>query len=308
MKATRQSFGEALIELGARYDNLVVLDADLLKSVNTHGFAQRFPQRFIQMGIAESNMLGVAAGLALSGFIPFACSFASFLSGRYETIRISVAYSKANVKIVGTHCGVGIGEDGHTQMGLEDISIMRNLPGITVIQPVDDIETRQAVEFAIHHDHAVYLRLTRQPVEQVNKDDYRFEWGKGVVLKEGSDILLLATGALVYNVLQAARELEKENIHARVVNIHTIKPIDRALLLKQIKKTKRIMTFEDHSIIGGLGSAVAEVISEQESVGLKRIGINDTFGESGSMEELYRKFGFDKESIKQSIKRFLRRD
>jgi len=305
-KPTRVSFGEALAEMGEKFKNIVVLDADLSKSTKSDLFAQRFPERFFHMGIEEANMIGVAAGLALSGFVPFICSFAVFITGRYDTIRMSVAYSEANVKIVGTHAGLGIGEDGNSQMALEDVSLMRSLPGMSVIQPADDIETRQAVKFIAKHNGPVYLRLTRQVVEDINSPDYKFEYGKGVVLKDGKDVALLATGALVYNALKAGEELEKEGISAKVINIHTIKPIDRNLIIELSENIGRIITLEDHNITGGLGSAVAEVMAEFGNAKLKRIGLNDCFGESGSPSELYKKYGFDKESIKNTVRNFLK--
>jgi len=304
-KATRVSFGEKLAELGETYENIVVLDADLSESTKSAMFGKKFPERFFQMGIAEANMVGVGAGLALSGFIPFICSFAVFLTGRYDTIRMSVAYSEANVKIVGTHSGIGIGEDGNSQMALEDISLMRSLPGMTVIQPADDIETKQAVEYAVTHKGPVYLRLTRQALEDINNKNYKFEIGKGDVLKEGKDVALFATGALVYNTLQAAETLSQIGIDAKVVNVHTIKPIDAELIKKTAKEIGKIVTLEDHNIIGGLGSAVAEVLSETGEGKLKRIGLPDIFGESGSSEALYNKYGFDADGIVNSVQEFL---
>ncbi len=304
-KATRVSFGEKLAELGETYKNIVVLDADLSESTKSAMFGKKFPERFFQMGIAEANMVGVGAGLALSGFIPFICSFAVFLTGRYDTIRMSVAYSEANVKIVGTHSGIGIGEDGNSQMALEDISLMRSLPGMTVIQPADDIETKQAVEYAVTHKGPVYLRLTRQALEDINNKNYKFEIGKGDVLKEGKDVALFATGALVYNTLQAAETLSQIGIDAKVVNVHTIKPIDAELIKKTAKEIGKIVTLEDHNIIGGLGSAVAEVLSETGEGKLKRIGLPDIFGESGSSEALYNKYGFDADGIVNSVQEFL---
>jgi len=305
-KATRVSFGEALAELGEKYKNIVVLDADLAKSTKADLFEKKFPERFFPMGVAEANMIGVAAGLALTGFIPFICSFAVFVTGRYDTIRMSVAYNLANVKIVGTHAGIGIGEDGNSQMGLEDISLMRSLPNFVVIQPADDIETKKAVEFAVEYKGPVYLRLTRQNVEKINPDNYKFDFGKGVILKEGKDVAIFATGALVYNALKAAEELEKENISVKVINIHTIKPIDKELIIETAKNIRKIITAEDHNIIGGLGSAVAEVLAENGiSAKLKRIGLNDIFGESGSTSDLYKKYGFDINGLKNSVKNFI---
>ena len=304
-KASRASFGEAIAELGEKYKDVVVLDADLSKSTKSEMFAKKFPNRFFEMGIAEANMIGTGAGLALAGKIPFICSFGVFLTGRYDIIRMSIAYSDANVKIVGTHVGIGIGEDGNSQMGLEDINLMRGLPGMIVIQPADHIETKQAVEFAIQHKGPVYLRLTRQKLDDINKEDYNFEMGKGVVLKEGKEITLIATGALVSNVLKAAETLEQEGIHAKVINIHTIKPIDKDLIIESAKETGKIMTFEDHNIIGGLGSAVSEVLSENLPTPLKRIGINDVFGESGTTADLYTKYGFNSATLVDTIKKYL---
>ncbi len=304
-KATRVSFGEALEELGEKNPNIVVLDADLSKSTMSIKFAKKFPDRFFEMGIAEQNMIGTAAGLALAGKIPFACSFACFLIGRYETIRISVAYTNANVKLVGTHAGIGIGEDGYSQMGLEDIALMRALPNISIVQPCDDIETKQAVKYIAEHEGPVFLRLTRQPLENVNHAVYKFEFGKGVVLRDGKDVTIFATGGVVFNSLLAAEELEKDRISARVVNIHTIKPIDEELIIKCAKETGRIVTVEDHNIVGGLGSAVMEVLSENYPVKVKRIGIVK-FGESGDPKALYEKHGLDPNGIARAVRKFLK--
>ncbi len=304
-KATRVSFGEALEELGEKNPNIVVLDADLSKSTMSIKFAKKFPDRFFEMGIAEQNMIGTAAGLALAGKIPFACSFACFLIGRYETIRMSVAYTNANVKLVGTHAGIGIGEDGYSQMGLEDIALMRALPNVSVVQPCDDIETKQAVEYIAEHEGPVFLRLTRQPLEDVNHAGYKFEFGKGVILRDGKDVTIFATGGVVFNSLLAAEELEKDGISARVVNIHTIKPIDKELIVKCAIETGKIVTVEDHNIIGGLGSAVMEVLSENYPVKVKRIGIVK-FGESGSPKALYEKYGLDPKGIARAVREFLK--
>jgi len=304
-KATRVSFGEALEELGERNPDIVVLDADLSKSTMSIKFAKKFPDRFFEMGIAEQNMIGTAAGLALAGKIPFACSFACFLIGRYETIRMSVAYTNANVKLVGTHAGIGIGEDGYSQMGLEDIALMRALPNVSVVQPCDDIETKQAVEYIASHEGPVFLRLTRQPLEEVNPPGYKFEFGKGVVLKDGKDVTIFATGGVVFNSLLAAEQLEKEGISARVVNIHTIKPIDEELVIKCAVETGKIVTVEDHNIVGGLGSAVMEVLSENYPVRVKRVGIRK-FGESGNPKALYEKYGLDPAGIAQAVREVLK--
>jgi transketolase len=303
-KATRESFGEALASLGEKYKDVVVLDADLAKATKSELFLKKYPDRFFEMGIAEANMVGTGAGLALAGKIPFICSFGVFLTGRYDIIRMSIAYSQANVKIVGTHAGIGIGEDGNSQMGLEDIALMRVLPNMTVVQPADDIEARQAVEYAIQHKGPMYLRFSRQKLDDVNGADYKFQFGKGVTLKDGKDIAVFATGGLVGPALSAAKELEAEGLSVAVINIHTIKPLDEELVLQYARKTKKLMTMEDHSIIGGLGSAVAELLAEKHPTRLKRIGMNDKFGESGTPEALYRKYGFDKEGIKASILKY----
>lgn len=303
-KATRVSFGEALEELGEKMPEIVVLDADLSKSTMSIKFAKRFPDRFFEMGIAEQNMIGTAAGLALCGKIPFACSFACFLIGRYETIRMSVAYTNANVKLVGTHAGIGIGQDGYSQMGLEDIALMRALPNISVVQPCDDIETKQAVEYIARHKGPVFLRLTRQKLEEVNSSNYRFEFGKGVVLRDGKDVTIFATGGVVFNSLVAAEKLEKDGISARVVNIHTIKPIDTELVVKCAMETGNIVTVEDHNIVGGLGSAVMEVLSERYPARVRRIGI-EKFGESGDPKALYAKYGLDADGIANTVRSFL---
>lgn len=303
-KATRESFGEALASLGEKYTDVVVLDADLAKATKSDIFLKKFPERFFEMGIAEANMVGTGAGLALAGKIPFICSFGVFLTGRYDIIRMSIAYSQANVKIVGTHAGIGIGEDGNSQMGLEDIAIMRVLPNMTVVQPADDIEARQAVEYAIQHKGPMYLRFSRQKLDDVNGSDYKFQFGKGVTLKDGKDIAVFATGGLVGPALSAAKELEAEGLNVAVINIHTIKPLDEELVLSYARKAKKLMTMEDHSVIGGLGGAVAELLAEKHPAKLKRIGMNDKFGESGTPDSLYKKYGFDKDGVKASILKY----
>lgn len=295
--ASRQSFGLALAELGATNPGIVVMDADLSKSTMSCHFAEKYPERFFEFGIAEANMIGAAAGMALSGKVPFICSFACFITGRFDTIRMSIGYSQANVKVVGTHAGIGIGEDGHSQMGLEDLGLMRSIPGFVVLQPADDIETRQAVQFAAEHKGPVYLRLTRQKLDQVNGDDYQFEMGKGVTLADGKDMTLIATGGTVGYAVKAKERLASKGIDARVVNIHTIKPIDDELIAQCAKDTGCLMTVEDHSIIGGLGSAVAEVVAEKAPAKLKRWGILDEFGQSGTQVDLYRAYRIDDEGI-----------
>ncbi|MGC9328761.1 MAG: transketolase family protein, partial [Candidatus Hinthialibacter sp.] len=229
-KATRQAFGEALVDVGAHFPNVVVMDADLSKSTMSCLFAEKYPDRFFELGIAEANMIGAGAGMALAGKIPFVCSFACFITGRFDTIRMSVGYTQSNVKIIGTHAGVGIGEDGHSQMGLEDIALMRTIPGMIVIQPADERETKQAVQFAAAHNGPVYIRLTRQKLPDVNTDDYTFECGKGVLLADGSDMTIFATGGTVHHALKAKELLSKQGVDARIVNISTLKPMDEELV------------------------------------------------------------------------------
>lgn len=306
-KATRQAFGEALADLGGRNSNIVVLDADLSKSTMSGLFADKYPDRFFECGIAEANMLGAAAGLALTGKIPFACSFACFITGRYDTIRISIAYSQANVKVIGTHAGIGIGEDGFSQMGLEDLGLMRGLPGFTVIQPADEIETKQAVAWAAEHKGPVYLRLTRQKLADVNPADYRFKAGHGVVLADGADMTVFATGGTVQHALKAKALLAQNGVDARIVNIHSIKPIDKELILKCARETGCLFTVEDHNVIGGLGSAVAEVISEAHPTPLKRWGVLDVFGESGTEQDLYKAFKLDADGIAEAALDFYKK-
>jgi transketolase len=305
-KASRAAFGEALIELGARDERIVTLDADLSKSTMTAGFAKKFPDRAFNLGIAESGMIGVAAGLALAGRVPFACSFACFLVGRFETIRVSVAYTEAPVKLVGTHVGVAIGEDGYTQMGLEDIACLRSLPNIPIVQPADELETRQAVAFAVEHPGPLYLRLTRQGLEPVHEAGYRFQLGKANLLRPGNDVTLLATGGTVWNTLEAAKKLAADGIHAEVINVATIKPLDEEAILRSAGRTGHVMTVEDHSIHGGLGGAVAELLGEVMPTPLKRLGVT-TFGESGDPKGLYAKHGLDPDGIAGSVRKFLAR-
>jgi len=303
-KATRESFGEALKQIGADFPKVVVLDADLSVSTKSVVFAKAFPDRFFEMGIAEANMIGTGAGLSFTGFIPFICSFACFVVGRFETIRVSIGYSRANVKIVGTHAGIGIGEDGYTQMGLEDMNVMRGLPGVIIIQPSDDITTRAAVRFAAEHVGPVYLRLTRQKLPALHGDEKIFESGKGIILKEGKEIALVGTGATVCEALKASEELSKHT--PWVVDMHTIKPIDRELVKRLAQSCRTIITIEDHNIIGGLGTAVAEVLAEDGSKArLIRIGIRDTYAESGTPEALYEKYGLSAGKIVTYLKEVL---
>ena len=305
-KASRAAFGEALLELGAKDEHIVTVDADLSKSTMTAKFAHTYPDRAFNVGIAESGMIGLAAGLALAGRIPFACSFACFVVGRFETIRVSVAYTNAPVKLVGTHVGVAIGEDGYTQMGLEDIACLRSLPNIPIVQPADEIETKQAVAFAVEHDGPLYLRFTRQNLEPVHDGAYRFAFGKADLLRPGHDVTILATGGTVWNSLEAAKKLAESGIDAEVINVATIKPLDEDALLLSAGKTGRVVTVEDHSIHGGLGGAVAELFAEVMPTPVKRLGVSG-FGESGDPPGLYRKHGLDPDGIARSVTKFLKR-
>ncbi len=303
--ATRKSFGTALVEIGDSFPDIVVLDADLRKSTMTGAFADTYPERSFDVGIAEQNLVGIGAGLALSGKIPFICSFACFIAGRFEQIRMSVGYTDANVKIVGTHAGIGIGEDGYSQMGVEDISAIRSLPNFAIVQPADDRETRLATRYLAEHNGPAYFRLTRQNLNDIFGSDYTFEFGKGVVVREGTDVSIFATGAMVYNSMQAAETLSKNGIKAKVVNIHTIKPLDDELLVECAKETGKIVSVEDHSIIGGLGSAVCETLSEKYPVPVMRIGVRE-YGESGPYEDVYEKFGLSSGKIAAAVERFVK--
>ncbi|MBQ5320458.1 MAG: transketolase family protein [Oscillospiraceae bacterium] len=301
-RATRESYGAALAELSKENDKLFVLDADLAEATKTITFKKACPERFIDCGIAEGNMIGVAAGLATCGATVFASSFAMFAAGRaFEQIRNSVCYPKLNVKIGATHAGISVGEDGATHQCLEDIALMRSIPNMVIVNPCDDIEAMQAVKAAAEYKGPVYLRFGRLAVEDLNNEDYEFTIGKGVLLRDGTDVTIIATGLPVGRSLKAAELLEKEGISARVVNIHTIKPIDREIIIESAKKTGLIVTVEEHNIIGGLGSAVSEVLSEEVPTKLCRVGINDTFGYSGPAEELLTRFGLDAEGIKTKI-------
>jgi len=308
-KATRVAFGEALLRVAAKNDRVVIINADLGKSTNTVKFVEKYPDRSFNVGVAEANMIGIGAGLALEGWIPFICTFATFVAGRFETIRVSLAYNHANVKIVGTHAGIGIGEDGYSQMALEDIALMRSLPNMSVIQPGDAIETERAVEYIVQHQGPVFLRLTRQKVEDVNPPDYRFEFGKGVIVDaargEGRDLTIMATGGTVYNAREAARELRSQGLDVRAVNIHTLKPIDEELVLDSIQRSGRILTVEDHGLRGGLGSAVCEVVAERGEGVVRRIAVRD-FGESGDPVALYKKFGLSIDHIVAEAKKLLK--
>lgn len=305
--ATRESYGNALAELGKNHEDVVVLDADLAAATKTGVFKKAFPERHIDCGIAECNMLGVAAGLAAAGKVPFASSFAMFAAGRaFEQVRNSVGYPKLNVKIGATHAGISVGEDGATHQCNEDIALMRTIPGMVVINPSDDIEAKAAVQAAYDHVGPVYMRFGRLAVPVINdKPDYKFELGKGVVLREGKDLTIIATGLPVANCLEAAEKLAADGIDAKVINIHTIKPIDQELIVAAAKETGKVVTVEEHSIIGGLGSAVCDVLSEQAPTKVMKIGINDTYGESGPAVELVKKYGLDADSIYEKVKSFV---
>ncbi len=301
--ATRESYGAALAEFGEKYD-IIVMDADLSKSTKTDTFKKKFPERFINCGIAEASMLSTAAGLATCGKIVFASSFAMFAAGRaFEQIRNSICYPKLNVKIGATHAGISVGEDGATHQCLEDIGIMRTLPNMVIINPADDTEAKAAVEAAIKHDGPVYLRFGRLAVPVLYDDTYKFDLGKGVQLKEGNDVTLVATGLLVETALNAAELLKAEGINARVINIHTIKPIDKEIITKAALETGAIVTCEEHNVIGGLGSAVAEVLCENAPAVLQRIGTQDVFGRSGKPNELFEIYGLTAEAIRDAAKK-----
>ena len=305
--ATRESYGKALAELGAEYPNLVVLDADLAGATKTDIFKKAWPERHIDCGIAEGNMMGVAAGLAAAGMIPFASTFAMFAAGRaYEQVRNSIAYPRLNVKIGATHAGISVGEDGASHQCLEDIALMRVIPGMVVICPSDDVEARKAVRAAAEYNGPVYLRFGRSAVPVINAENYDFRIGKGQLLRTGKDVTLAATGITVAAALEAAERLSAEGIDAEVINIATIKPLDTELLLASAAKTGKVITCEEHSIISGLGGAVAECLSENLPTRMFRIGIRDRFGESGSAAELIRKYQLDGEGIFTQAKEFLK--
>lgn len=306
--ATRDAYGEALAELGAVNENIVVLEADLSKSTKTNDFKKVYPERFFNMGIAEQNLLGTAAGFAAAGKIPFASSFAVFATGRaYDQIRNSIAYPNLNVKIAATHAGLTVGEDGGSHQMLEDIALMRALPNMTVIVPADGVETKQAVKAAAEYEGPVYIRMGRPKVPVLFGDDYKFEIGKGVVLKEGSDVTLVATGIMVSKAVEAAELLATEGISAAVVNISTIKPLDADLIIAQAQKTGAMVTCEEHNIYGGLGSAVAEVLVENCPVPMVRVGVVDKFGESGLPDELLEKHGLTANNIAAQAKAVIAR-
>ena len=302
--ATREAYGKALAALANTNENVVVLDADLSKSTKTADFKAVAPERFFNMGIAEGNMMGVAAGLSTCGKVPFVSTFAMFAAGRaFEQIRNSICYPKLNVKVCATHAGLTVGEDGASHQAIEDISLMRSVPNMVVINPADDIETEAAIKAVAEMEGPCYVRLGRMAVSRVNDEaNYNFVIGKGITLAEGNDVAIIATGIIVEAALEAKEELAKEGINARVINIHTIKPIDEELIIKAAKETGVIVTAEEHSIIGGLGSAVAEVVSENCPVPVLRVGVKDTFGESGKPNELLEKYGLTSKDIVNKVK------
>ena len=306
--ATRERYGNALVELGKEKEDLVVLDADLAAATKTGIFKKAFPERHIDCGIAEANMTGIAAGMSTCGYVPFISTFAMFAAGRsFEQVRNSIGYPHLNVKIGATHAGISVGEDGATHQCNEDLALMREIPGMVVINPSDDIEAKAAVRAAYEHAGPVYLRFGRLAVPVINdRPDYHFEIGKGVVLKEGTDVTIFATGLCVSSALEAAEKLKEDGIDAEIVNIHTIKPIDRELVIASAKKTGKVVTAEEHSVIGGLGSAVAEVLSEEAPTKLLRIGVGDVFGESGPAKELVAKYGLDGTGIYEKVKKFVK--
>lgn len=302
--ATRDSYGNALVELGQEYDNVVVLDADLAAATKTGTFKKAFPERHIDCGIAECNMMGIAAGIATTGKVPFASSFAMFAAGRaFEQVRNAIGYPKLNVKIGATHAGISVGEDGASHQCNEDIALMRTIPGMVIINPSDDVEAKAAVKAAYEHYGPVYLRFGRLAAPVINDTpDYKFELGKGVTVREGKDITIVATGLEVGFAIEAAKMLEADGIDARVINIHTIKPLDEDIIVKAATETKKIFTVEEHSIIGGLGSAVCDVVCEKCPVPVYKIGMRDKFGESGPALELLHKYELDAEGIYNQIK------
>lgn len=306
--ATRDSYGNALAELGKEFENLVVLDADLAGATKTGTFKKVFPERFFDCGIAEGNMMGIAAGLATTGLVPFASTFAMFAAGRaFEQVRNSIGYPKLNVKIGATHAGISVGEDGATHQCNEDIALMRTIPGMVVINPSDDVEAKAAVRAAFLHEGPCYLRFGRLAVPVINDNpDYKFELGKGVVLREGKDVAIVATGLCVNSALEAAEKLAADGIDAKVINIHTIKPLDEELILAAAKEIGKVVTVEEHSVIGGLGSAVCDVLAEKCPTLVKKIGVQDVFGESGPAVALLAKYKLDGQGVYEQVKDFVK--
>lgn len=307
VKATRDSFGEALCELAKTNEDIIVLDADLAAATKTVVFKKAYPDRFFDCGIAECNMVGIAAGLATCGKIPFAASFAMFSAGRaYEQVRNSVCYPNLNVKIAGSHAGISVGEDGATHQCCEDIGVMRTIPNMTIINPCDHYEMKAAVKAMVDYNGPCYVRLGRLAVESVNNnDDYKFELGKGIELKDGKDITIVATGLMVQEAVKAAASLEEQGINARVINIHTIKPLDEEIILKAARETGRIVTVEEHNVMGGLGEAVASYLSEVCPTPVTKIGVYDVFGHSGPALDLLKQFGLSAENIEKTVKEVL---
>ncbi len=302
MKATRDSFGEEIVKLGETDSRIVVLDADLSKSTKSEAFGKKFPERFFQMGIAEANMISTAAGLAMSGKIAFACSFGAFLTGRYDQIRMSVSYNRANVKLIGTHAGVAIGEDGHSQMGLEDVALLRSLPNFQIFQPADDIECREMIRFVLTRPEPAYLRLTRQKMPNIHSADWKYKLGKWDLIQKGSGVAFIGTGQLVHSGMEAQSMLDSQ---MTIVNASTLKPIDEELIIQLAKTHDLIVTAEDHYVTGGLGSAVAEVLAENGlATPLRRIGVRD-FGESGTEAEVYEHFKLNAKGVAEQLKSFI---
>ena len=304
--ATRESYGNALVELGAEHDNLIVLDADLAAATKTGVFKKAYPDRHIDCGIAECNMMGIAAGLSTTGIVPFASTFAMFAAGRaFEQVRNSIGYPHLNVKIGATHAGISVGEDGATHQCNEDIALMRTIPGMVILNPADDVEAKACVKAAYEYNGPVYLRFGRLAVPVINdRPDYKFELGKGVVLREGKDVTIVATGLCVSSALEAAEKLAADGIDAKIINIHTIKPLDEELIVAAAKETCKVVTVEEHSVIGGLGSAVCDALAEKCPVPVKKIGVQDVFGESGPAVALLAKYKLDGEGVYEQVKEF----
>ena len=304
--ATRESYGNALVELGAEHDNLIVLDADLAAATKTGVFKKAYPDRHIDCGIAECNMMGIAAGLSTTGIVPFASTFAMFAAGRaFEQVRNSIGYPHLNVKIGATHAGISVGEDGATHQCNEDIALMRTIPGMVILNPADDVEAKACVKAAYEYNGPVYLRFGRLAVPVINdRPDYKFELGKGVVLREGKDVTIVATGLCVSSALEAAEKLAADGIDAKIINIHTIKPLDEELIVAAAKETGKVVTVEEHSVIGGLGSAVCDALAEKCPVPVKKIGVQDVFGESGPAAALLAKYKLDGEGVYEQVKEF----
>lgn len=305
--ATREGYGKALVKLGEEHDDVVVLDADLAAATKTGMFKKEFPDRFIDCGIAEGNMMGVAAGLATAGKVPFASSFAMFAAGRaFEQVRNSIGYPHLNVKIGASHAGISVGEDGATHQCNEDIALMRTIPGMVIINPSDEVEAQEAVKAAYAIDGPVYMRFGRLAVPVINdRPDYKFELGKGVVLREGKDVAVIATGLCVNSALEAAEKLAVDGISAKVINIHTIKPLDEELVIAAAKETGKVVTVEEHSVIGGLGSAVCETLCEKQPTSVLKIGVKDVFGESGPAVKLLEKYKLDGQGVYEQIKEYM---